>query len=263
VIVDAGRAYFPNDASRMKYGIFVNDNSAIAGQSFSILFNDIINPKTNGIKFASVRSRKNLIASNAIINPGQGLNGYIVITSPSCEVLQKNNYLSPNAAGAKFADSTFALLSTSPLINAGYSDNKNITFDYFYHPRPFGSAFDIGVNEYNPKYPPKKDISAESLHLSDSAFAINRKSSLRIDWLPFPNPSSTKVSMTYTIDSTYDVFLDVYNFGGIQINHLEEDGMIPGSHIIDLEVGDYPEGVCLFTLRAGREAISGKFVKVK
>jgi hypothetical protein len=71
------------------------------------------------------------------------------------------------------------------------------------------------------------------------------------------------VSITYSIDSTYDVFLDIYNFGGIQIYHFERNGMVPGSHIIDLDVGDYPEGVCLFTLRAGREAISGKFVKVK
>jgi hypothetical protein len=263
VIVDAGRDYYPTDPTRMKYGIYVNDNSCISGNTYSILFNDIINPKTNGIKFSSVRSRKNLIASNAIINPGQGSNGYIVVTSPSCEVLLKNNYLAMNTNGAGFADTTYTLLKTSVLIDAGYRDNKNITFDYYCHPRPYGAGFDIGINEYNPKYPPLKSTSAENRNLCDTALSLEKKSSLRIDRLPFPNPAVSKISMTYSIDSTYDVFLDIYNFGGIQIYHFEEDGMVPGSHVIDLDIGAYPEGVCLFTLKAGREAISGKFVKAK
>lgn len=261
VIVDAGRDYFPNDPSRPKYGIFVNDNSCVTGNTYSILFNDIINPKTNGIKFASIRSRKNLIASNAIINPGAA-NGYIEVTSPSCDVLLKNNYLAVNSRGAGFADTTYSLLPNSPLINAGYSDNKGITFDFYNHPRPYGSGYDIGINEYNPKYPPGKTGST-GRKMNDSALSLERKGPLRIEHLPFPDPAVSKVLMTYQIDSTYDVSLDIYNFGGFQIYHFEKDGMVAGSHVIDLDVGDYPEGVCLFTLRAGKEAISGKFLKAK
>ncbi|MCX6248512.1 MAG: right-handed parallel beta-helix repeat-containing protein [Bacteroidetes bacterium] len=263
VIVDAGRAYCPNDPSKMKYGIYTNDVSTVSGNSFSILFNDIINPKTNGIRFASIKSKNNLIASNAIISPGAGSNGYIVISSPSCEVLIKNNYQAMSSSGAGFADTTYALLKTSPLIDAGYSDNKGITYDYFCHPRPFGNTFDIGINEFNPKYATQNKNSADILQLNDTAFSMEKKSSLRIDRLPFPNPAYSKVSLSYTVDSTCDVFLDIYNYDGAQIHHFEEDGMNPGTHIVDLDIGDYPEGICLFTLRAGREAISGKFVKVK
>jgi hypothetical protein len=263
VIVDAGRSYFPNDPSKMKYGIYVNDNSCVGGKTFSILFNDIINPKTNGIRFSSTKSKKNLIASNAIINPGAGSNGYIVVTSAACEVALKNNFLAMNSSGAGFADTTYSLLKSSPLIDAGYSDNKGITYDYYYHPRPYGKGLDIGINEYNPKYPPLKLVQTEKVPFRDTSSSLDKKSSLSIERLPFPNPAYSKISMTYAIDSTYDVFLDIYNFGGVQIYHFEEDGMVPGSHVVDLDVGDYPEGVCLFTLRAGREAISGKFVKVK
>jgi hypothetical protein len=263
VIADAGYNYYPNDPSKMKYGIYVNDNSCLNGRSFSILFNDIIHPKTDGIRFSSIKSKNNLIASNAIINPGAGSKGYIVVSSPSCEVSLKNNYLAMSAIGAGFADTTYSLLKTSPLIDAGYTDNKGITFDYYYHIRPYGRTFDIGINEYNPKYAPQGMTREEQNENNDTIISPDRRSSLRIEQLPFPDPASSKVSLTYTIDSTYDVFLDVYDFGGVQINHFEEDGMIPGSHIIDLDVGDYPEGVCLFTLRAGRQAISGKFIKTK
>jgi len=262
VIVDAGRSYYPNDPSKMKYGIYVNDNSCLDGKSFSLLFNDIISPKTNGIRFSSVKSKKNLIASNVIISPGAGSNGYIVITSPGCEVSQKNNYLSMNLEAAGFADTTYSLLSTSPLIDAGYSDNKLITFDYYYHPRPYGKSFDIGMNEYNPKYPPKGAIRGGEQE-TDSLGVVERKSSLRLEQLPFPDPVESKLTMIYAIDSSFDVSLDIYNFSGNQISHYEEDGMIPGSHSIDLDVTSYPEGVFLFTLKAGRDAVSGKFIKAR
>ncbi|MGE5424747.1 MAG: right-handed parallel beta-helix repeat-containing protein, partial [Syntrophothermus sp.] len=67
-IVDAGYNY----TAGPKYGIYVNDNSAEPGSSFTIMFNNIINPRTNGIKFMSTVTSNNLIASNAIINPGAG-----------------------------------------------------------------------------------------------------------------------------------------------------------------------------------------------
>jgi hypothetical protein len=263
VIVEPGYNYYPNDKSKMKYGIYVNDCSTIPGRSFSILFNDIINPKTDGIRFSSILSRNNLIASNAIIDPGAGSNGYIVLTSPSCQVLEKNNYLSMTPTGAGFADTTYALLSTSPLIDAGYADNKGITYDYFYHPRPYGKGFDIGINEYNPLFPPLKDVALPNTEPSDSSHSLEQPHSLRIERLPFPDPADTKTSLTYSIDNPYNVVLDIYNSEGIQIYHFVNNEIEPGSHVIDLDVTNYPLGVCLFTLRAGKEAISGKFVKVK
>jgi hypothetical protein len=225
VIVDPGWNYYPSDPSKMKYGIYVGDVSCVPGNSFSILFNDIIDPKADGIRFSSTRSRNNLIASNTIINPGTGSNGYIVLTSPSCIVSEKNNY--------------------------------------FYPTRSYGRGLDIGLNEYNPKYPPLKDTLVQNTEPSDSIHLLEKPGSLKIEQLPYPDPADFNLSLTYSIESPNNVILDVYNSDGIQIYHHEDSGMAKGSHVIGLDVSGYPAGVCLFTLRAGKEAISGKFVKVK
>ena len=262
IIVDPGWNYYPTDPSKMKYGIYVGDVSCLPGNSFSIFFNDIISPKTNGIKFSSTRSRNNLVASNAIINPGAGGNGYIVLTNPSCVVIERNNYLSMTSTGVGFADTTYALLHSSSLFDAGYPNNTGVKNDYFSHPRSYGKGFDAGINIYNPLYPPLKEVAMNNTKPSISIQPSAKPPALRIDRLPYPDPADTKLSLTYSIDNSNDVILDVYNSAGIQIYHHEDAGIGGGSHSIDLDVRDYPAGICLFTLRAGRESISGKFIKV-
>ncbi len=149
VIVDAGRSFQPDVPSAMKHGIYVGDISTAQGGAYDILFNVIINPKSNGIRFASVISKKNLIASNAVIGPGLGSSAFIVVTDPRSDVAIKNNYTAPNSSKAGFRDSTFVLLPGSPLINGGYPDCRGITFDFFNHTRPIGFP-DIGISEFNP-----------------------------------------------------------------------------------------------------------------
>lgn len=262
VIVDAGHNYFPGDPSKMKHGIYVNDNSTEYGKSFRILFNDIINPKTNGIRFSSFKSRGNIIASNVIINPGAGSSGYVIITSPSEQVLLRNNYQSMNLKSAGFADTTFRLLSTSPLIDAGYNDSQGINYDFYYHQRPFGKGVDIGMSEYNPKYPPQEPVKNIS-EGDDSLMSLGKKSKLRIEQMPFPAPVGPRLILVYSNDSTFDVLLDTYNLQGDQLSHHVQEKVSPGIHSLDLDVKSYPDGICLFTLRGGNESISGKFIKAK
>jgi hypothetical protein len=261
VIVSPGYNYYPGNMSYPKHGIYVGDVSVIPGNSFSILFNDIINPKTDGIYFNSVLSANNPIYSNVIVNPGAGTSHYIETATNN--TIQKNNFLTMDITTCKFADTTYALTSSSPLIDAGYVDNLGIAYDYFYHLRPYGHGYDIGINEYNPLYYPLIDAHLQNIQPYDSSHSIEENQSLRIDRLPYPDPASTKVSIDYFIDSINNVILDVYNSEGNQIYHYEDNKIALGSHTIDLDVKDFPEGVCLFTLRAGREAFSGRFIKVK
>ena len=261
VIVSPGYNYYPGNMSYPKHGIYVGDNTVVPGNSFTILFNDIINPKTDGIYFNSSLSANNPIYSNVIVNPGGGTSRYIQTVTNN--TIQKNNFLTMDITTCRFADTTYALTSTSPLIDAGYTDNKGIYYDYFYHPRPYGHGYDIGINEYNPLYPPLIDAPLENIEPSDSTHPIEKNQSLRIDRLPYPDPASTKVAIDYFIDSINNVILDVYNSDGNQIYHYEENRMPPGSHTIDLDVTAFPDGVCLFTIRAGREIISGRFIKVR
>jgi hypothetical protein len=149
VIVDAGRSFMPGVSLIMKHGIFVGDVSTTPGLGYEILFNTIINPKSNGIRFANNKSRNNLVASNVIINPGSGSTAYIVITSSPGNVGLHNNFTAMSKDKAGFRDTTYALLPGSPLINGGYSDCRGITFDFFNHPRPVALP-DIGASEFSP-----------------------------------------------------------------------------------------------------------------
>jgi hypothetical protein len=140
VVYGAGTGY----TGGSKYGIYQNDCSAVPGSTISILFNNIINPLTDGIDFASNVTTNNLIASNVVINPS---GGYIIKSSTN--VTLANNYTAVNTSGAGFIDTTYHINSTSPLIDAGYTDNRGITTDYWNCTRPVGAGFDIGICEYS------------------------------------------------------------------------------------------------------------------
>jgi hypothetical protein len=259
IIVDAGRSYHSGDPSKMKYGIYVNDNSAKPNSSFSIVFNDIINPKSNGIRFSSAVTRNNLIASNAIINPGLGSNAYIVITNPACQVTVKNNYLALNANNAGFLDSLYRLGPTSPLINNGHSDPRRVYFDYFYRPRPVGTKFDIGTYEFNGTTPgkPSSEEEEDILPMPDGV------SHFSVQPITFPNPVQKILTITYTIDNSSDVELIIYDMQGSGFYHEDQKQQTAGEHFFKVNTEFFPEGVCLFSIRANGQTYTGKFYKVK
>lgn len=259
IIVDAGRSYCPNDPSKMKYGIYVNDNSALPGLSFSIVFNDIINPKSNGIRFSSAITTNNLIASNAIINPGLGSNAYIVVTNPSANVSIKNNYCAPNANNAGFIDTTFRLSANSPLINNGYSDGRRVYFDYFYRPRPAGPRFDIGTYEFDPSVP----VPPGTQGGGDTIPQPREFGHFSVDPVPFPNPVQKNLTITYTIDEVSNVELIVYDMRGSGFYHEDQMQQTAGEHCFKVNTEFFPEGVCLFSIRSNGQSYTGKFYKVK
>ena len=259
VIVDAGRAYYPNDPTKMKYGIYVNDNSAKPGSSFTLLFNDIINPKSNGVRFSSVVTKKNLIASNAIINPGLGSNAYIVITNPGSDVLVKSNYTAPNSNNAGFIDTTYKLSSSSPLIDNGYADARRVYFDYFYRPRPVGNGYDIGIYEYNPAFPGYVNAPG----MTDSLTERDSLNVFTVEPTPFPNPVNHNLNINFTLSRPSDVELIIYNLQGTGLFHEDQFQLKAGEHTLKVETTNYQEGVYLFTIRSDKSLYSGKFYKVK
>ena len=165
IILDAGRGYAPTDSTQKKYGMYVTDISVEPDSSFYIQNNNIINPKSEGIRFSSLISKNNLIASNVIINPGaynyyqngntsfKGVDSYIMFQNTGTSVTLQNNYLARTADSAKFVSSIFQspkdfkLLAGSPLIDHAVIDPR-ITFDFAGSPRPYGAKSDIGAFEY-------------------------------------------------------------------------------------------------------------------
>jgi len=99
LIVNAGKDFYPDNAALRIHGIFVDDRLTVKGTSHYILNNTIISPKSDGIRFISTESSKNVIANNLIIKPGSNYiyesfdNKYINLQN-GVDVVKNNNFYS-------------------------------------------------------------------------------------------------------------------------------------------------------------------------
>lgn len=261
IILDAGRNFNPNDLTQMKHGIFVTDVSEQIDSSLYILHNDIINPKSDGIRFSSIKSKKNIIASNVIINPGNfdfyengntnfdGNDAYIMLPNSESEVSLRNNYLERNANSVGFIGANmelpenFKLVSGSPLINAADTESL-IPFDYSGFYRPFGSRSDIGAYEFDATYSGSIQLKSNELHFHLQGNPV--KSNLIIC---FEKAISTKVE------------LKIYNANGIMAKHIPNNELFVGFQIIQVNISDLASGFYVFTLENGKNIHSDKFIK--
>jgi hypothetical protein len=236
------------------YGIFVSDISAQADSAFTIVFNTILNPKTDGIRFVSTVTKNNHIASNAIINPGAfdyyengntsftGKDAYIMLPDPASDVRIKNNYLARNSDSAKFAADGYSLLQGSPLINAAWAEGMNMNFDYFHTARPYGAAADIGAVEYDPSV---AGISGQLISKP----------------ILFPNPVKTWLNIKYKVEKPMDAFTGIYSLNGTLVIQSTEH-LIPGEiNTISINVTNMPPGIYIYSLKSGNSEMSGKFIK--
>ena len=167
IIVNAGQNFQVKDKTKMKHGIYVTDVSVQQDSSIFIMHNAIIRPKSDGIRFASEKSKDNIIAGNVIISPGnydyyengnsrnKGTDAYVIFQNGRKNAFLANNYTARNAALAGFVSqnlnqpSDFQLKRNSPLIDAVDLNSKTkVTFDFLHHKRPFGKKLDIGPFEF-------------------------------------------------------------------------------------------------------------------
>ncbi len=262
IILDAGRSFKPTDMSKMKHGIYVTDVSVQNDSAFYIEHNDIINPKSEGIRFSSVRSKNNSIASNVIINPGnfdfyengntsfKGSDSYIMFQNVSADVILRNNYLARNSSAAGFSTTNIQsagdlkLVSGSPLINAADPDSK-VTFDYSGFARPYGPASDIGAFEY--------DITgAESIHLRDRQY----------ETFLAENPVKDILRIYFPEDYPDELVLNIYDLNGINIGRYRKPELNAGNHLLQASVSAIRSGIYFYVLSAGKYSGSGKFIKL-
>jgi hypothetical protein len=247
LIIDAGQTYFPGDQSKKKHGIYIDDITVQNGSGFHVLFNDIINPKCDGIRFQSTQSSNNLIVSNVIINPGdyalEGASSYIEIVDPTSDVNVSNNYLRLDTIGAGFASGGYDVNSGSPLIDAGYFESEGINFDFLNNTRPQGSGYDIGAYEFT-----SGTTGVQNISLGNSSRA-------------FPNPAHLQMNIAYEFSKEADVLLDIYNLQGARIYSSVQQNIPAGGHTVTVDVGFFQAGLYMYTLRAGNELLTGKFVK--
>lgn len=254
IIVNAGQSFLPNDPSQMKHGIFVSDASVIKDSAFYILFNDIINPKSDGIRFQSVKSKHNLIASNLIINPGNyswyssgntnftANDAYVMIPNASSDIQLKNNFFARNISAAGISVNDYTVLPNSPLINQGYSDNLSVVTDFKNKRRPAGGLFDIGAMEY--------DQGNDTL-----LHTFNERTLL------FPNPANTALTIRYlSLELTKTTF-NIYSLKGELVYQEYHQVVLPGIQELQINVSKLQSGMYVYAIQNGIAVQYGKFLK--
>lgn len=256
IIVEAGRNFQPADTSKMRFGIYVTDVSTLPGASYSILFNTIVKPKSDGIRFKSVISLNNKIISNAILDPGNydyyengptsfnGMDSYVMLPDPGTDVLLEDNFFSRHVEEAGFSNDLFALSPTSPLIDHASSDVLGIGFDYFHNTRLFGPAYDIGAIEYNP------DVAG-----------IRNSNLFSKTPVAYPNPTDKWLRISFTTITSARVSLMVYNLQGKRLSEQFQSSISGMEQSFLIDTAELPSGIYLYSLCSGNAKTTGKFIK--
>ena len=263
IILEAGRNFTPTDLTQMKHGIFVSELTTTDDSTLIIQNNDIINPKSDGIRFSSVKSKDNQVASNVIINPGnfdyyqngntsfKGIDSYIMIQNSLSGVTLRNNYTARSASSVGFLNLTmqstndFKLVAGSPLIDRADID-KNINFDFAGTPRPFGPKSDIGAFEF--EYDPTLPTPTEP-KIQENQFKL------------IQNPVKEYLIFSLPKESNNDIFLNIFDLNGKMICQFKQVEISAESQTIQVNIAQIAPGIYIYTIRSSEFASSGKFIK--
>jgi hypothetical protein len=239
-----------------------SDLAILDDTTLSIQHNNIINPKSDGIRFSSVKSKNNLVASNVIINPGnfdyyqngntsfKGADAYIMLQNKETAVVLQNNYLARNGNSAGFASPNmqspvdFKLVVSSPLVNQAEVDQK-ILFDFEGTPRPFGPKSDIGAFEL------VYDLTAVVIPPKISENKIRLLQNPVHEFLLFRLPPNLRG----------EVLVKIYDLSGKMILQHRTAEFPEESHIIQANISNLISGTYIYTIRNSEIASSGKFIK--
>lgn len=153
LIVNAGKTFKPDDPNAFKHGIFIGELVTTPNASFDIYNNTIVNPKSDGIKYANNEAITARFINNLITNPGrlsyEGDQAYI--NGNQSSISKTTNLFSPDNSSVRFLGQNpylYDLQPNSPAVNAGTDVNDRVlTFDAINRNRPFHTYFDIGAFE--------------------------------------------------------------------------------------------------------------------
>jgi hypothetical protein len=248
IIVNAGVSYYPNDPTKMKHGIFISDVSVMKDSSFNILFNDILNAKTDGIRFQSMNSKNNIIASNLIYHTGKYnipslSDSYVVIPNASSDVTLKDNFFTKNILNARISLSDYTILPGSPLIKKANANNMGVDFDFRKHLRPIFNLSDIGAMQH--------DSYIDTIVTSPNILP-----------LLFPNPVNNLVTIRCQTFSSNVVDLQLFNLNGGIILKQSKQINTTGIQEFQIAVDRLSTGVYIYSIQNGSQISFGKLIKL-
>jgi len=255
LIINQGKTYHPDENfyPYEKHGIYVGNNITTTLAGYLICYNTIISPKSIGIKFTNLSSKKNLISNNIIVNPGLygtiGNEAFINITETSIDVTVTNNYLNNEFAPVKFVDPSsynFDLEPLSPAVNQAITiDGFPLLFDILNRSRPFSWQNDIGAFE------------CHDSSLLDIPEHINKEINLNEI---FPNPIFDDFTVSYSTETKTDVTISIYDIGGNKVMEPVNINQIPGVYKITISKGHLRPGFYTLIFQTDQVILSRKIL---
>ena len=182
----------------------------------------------------------------------RGIDSYIMFASPPRASTVTNNYAARDANSAGFQNKTllipadFYLVIGSPLIDAeDFYAKTFVSYDFFYHTRPYGLKSDLGAFEYN----------GSTSSLPVKSYSQTNQSIL------FQNPVTNLLRVSIPLLSDTLVF-EVFDFKGAIVKQSRESRLENGRSLYEINVSDLASGVYLYSIRSKIYFFSGKFIKL-
>lgn len=79
----------------------------------------------------------------------------------------------------------------------------------------------------------------------------------------FPNPAKTQTTMHFRLNSTYQVFLDLYDIEGQRVKSIADGVYEPGEYKVETDLTGLPAGAYIYELKTGFYKDSKKLIIVK
>lgn len=253
VIVRPGKTYFPNDPSFQRHGIFFGNPPDESFASWIIVFNTIIQPKTNGLKVFNNNTSGNFIYNNIICEPGayssQGDLAYFNSNIQPNQYTMSDNYfvnehLSPKFVG--FSSDNFDLLPNSPLINVAINlGNPIFGLDIENRPRPHNAGYDIGAFEC-------QDVNANIQTIQD-----------RITVNISPNPVHGILSGLVHFHGLENVDIKIQNIEGHYITPEIITENLPDGFVFSFDTSRFKNGLYFIKIQSNQGSFSTRFIVYK
>jgi len=225
LILNPGSAYKPdsNFSPWLKHGIYVGKDYSAQSNSYLIIFNTIISPKSDGVKFTDNKSTKNFVADNIIVDPGsfpvEGENAYINLGSSSTDVTVLNNLTTLDINSVKFINpvqENYDLKSNSPAVNHGVPVSAmELHTDFLSRIRPFAKYYDIGAFEC-------QDSSLLDTPENETGADLQLK--------VLPNPSSGRFNVEYQLFHPSDITISLLDNQGRILMRRNWNSQQPGKY---------------------------------
>jgi len=229
LIVNPGKTF---SGSGSKHGIFVGTQAPAAGCGYTLVFNTIVSPKTNGIDFRSTAAVNSLASDNIIANPG----GSFIVPATGVSLVQLNNLKAASVSDVKFINpalDNYDLQPSSPAVNTGEAiSGFNLHYDKPGRWRPWPQKYDIGAFECH----------------DSSLLAVDEKESIPGLQIRKCFMRSGVLNVSLIMETRELLSADLYSLQGLHIANLCNS--INGPGLVEMEkfIGQLPETcyICIF-----------------